>query len=475
VIEIDLYLVAAIPHNIMKKMTIICTVALLIAVASTPAFSKPMKAGFAKTVITPEKPIWLSGYAARNKPSEGKYHDIWAKALAIEDDRGNRIMLVTTDILGFSREIAEAIAERAQKQYGLRRAQLMLNSSHTHTGPVVRHNLIGAYNLNAEAVAVITEYSQQLQDKVVAVIGDALKDLSPAKLSFGHGTGTFAKNRRQQTPTGMRIGVNEGGPVDHDVPVLIVESLQGKLRGIVFGYACHNTTLTDKHYQISGDYAGFAQTELEKSHPGATAMFVMGCGADINPHPRTELEHAQQHGASLANAVEQASKGQLLQVQGNIKTAFDRVMIPFATPPTREEFQARLSDKNVFKQRHAERMLARLDRDGKLPVEYPFTIQIFRIGRDFTMIGLAGEVVTDYALRLKRELGEKGLWVAGYTNEVMAYIPSARMFKEGGYEVVDSMIYYDQPTSWSSELEEKIIGKTHEMARRVGRKYNLKR
>ncbi len=460
----------------MKKTTFICAIALLIALASTPAFSKPMKAGFAKTVITPDKPIWLSGYAARTKPSEGKYHDIWAKALAVEDERGNRVVLVTTDILGFSREIAEPIAERVRSQYGLRRDQLMLNSSHTHTGPIVRHNLIGAYNLNAAAADVINEYSRQLQDKVVAIIGEALRNLAPAKLSFGHGAGTFAKNRRQPTPDGgMRIGVNDSGPVDHDVPVLIVESLDGKLRGVVFGYACHNTTLTDKHYQISGDYAGFAQLALESSRPGAMALFVMGCGADINPYPRTELENAQQHGAALTSAVEQAIKGQLSQVHGNIKTAFDRVMIPFAAPPTREEFQARLSDKNVFKQRHAERMLARLDRDGKLPAEYPYPIQIFQIGNDLTMIGLAGEVVTDYALRLKRELGEKGLWVAGYTNEVMAYIPSARMFKEGGYEVVDSMIYYDQPTSWSPELEEKIIGKTHEMTRRVGRKGTMKR
>ena len=115
-------------------------------------------------------------------------------------------------------------------------------------------------------------------------------------------------------------------------------------------------------------------------------------------------------------------------------------------------------------------MLQRYERDGKLASEYPYTIQVLQFGPDFTLVGLAGEVVTDYVLRLKRELGERGLWVAGYTNEVMAYIPSARMFKEGGYEVVTSMIYYDHPTTWAPELEEKIIGKTRELARRVGRK-----
>jgi hypothetical protein len=452
----------------MKKLISCCAVLLLLTSA---VFAKPMKAGLAKVVITPEKPIWLSGYAARNKPSEGKLHDIWAKALAIEDERGNKVVIITTDILGFSREVAEPLAERAQREYGLRREQLLLTSSHTHTAPILRQNLIGAYDLEAEQSARIGEFTQQLQDKIISIIGAALRDLAPAQLSFGHGVGSFAKNRRQPNADGsIRIGVNESGPVDHDVPVLLIEVLDGQLRGIVFGYACHNTTLTGEHYAISGDYAGFAQIELEKAHPGATALFVMGCGADINPFPRTAIENAQAHGASLAGAVEQARKSKRLKVLGDIKLALERVPIAYGTLPTREEFQTRLQDTNVFKQRHARRMLERYERDGKLPGEYPYTIHALQIGRDFTLIGLAGEVVTDYALRLKRELGERGLWVAGYVNEVMAYIPSARMFKEGGYEVVDSMIYYDHPTSWAPELEEKIIGKTRELARRVGRK-----
>ena len=454
----------------MKKLFYFCSIAFIIAAFSFPVFSKPLKAGIAKVVITPEKPIWLSGYAARNKPSEGKIHDIYAKALAIAEEDGRACVLVTTDILGFSRELAESIAETAKTKYGLDREQLMLNSSHTHTGPVIRHSLVGAYQLDGEQATVIYEYSQFLHDRIIWVIGQALKDMGPVKISLGHGTGNFAVNRREPAENGIKIGVNPKGVVDQDVPVLRIESTRDKLLGIVFGYACHNTTLTDKFYQVSGDYAGFAQAELEKSNPGVTAMFVMGCGADINPNPRSTLELAQQHGASLASVVAQVVKGKMSNVKGSVKTAFDRVNIPFATAPTRTEFQARLSDQNSFRKRHAERMLARMQRDGKLISEYPYTIQIFQIGSDFTLIGLAGEVVTDYALRLKKELGANGLWVAGYTNDVMAYIPSARMFSEGGYEVVDSMIYYDQPTSWVPEIEDKIISKTLELAQSVGRK-----
>ena len=413
----------------------------------------------------------MAGYANRTKPSLGKFQDLYAKALAITDEDGNRMVLVTADILGFTRELADAIAEKAQQQYGLRREQLMLNASHTHTGPVIRGNLVGAYQLDAEQATRIYEYSQFLQERVIWVIGQALKDLSLSKLSLGHGTGSFAINRRAKNASGaISIGVNQSGVVDQDVPVLMIETKREKLRGIVFGYACHNTTLTGEFNQLSGDYAGFAQAEIEKAHPGTIAMFVMGAGADINPNPRSTLALAQQHGASLAAAVEQVLTGKMKGFDGDVKTALDRVAIPFGTPPSREEFQQRLTDENVFKRKHADRMLARLIRDGKLPTSYPYTVQVFQIGGYFTMIGLAGEVVTDYALRLKRELGAEGLWVAGYTNEVMAYIPSARMFSEGGYEVVDSMIYYDQPCSWSPELEELIIGKTLNLAESVGRK-----
>ncbi len=452
----------------MKKLIIFC---LCLFCFFSPTLAKQMRAGLAKAVITPERAIWLSGYANRTKPSEGKLHDLYAKALAVADEDGNRMVLVTADILGFTRELSDVIAERANKQYGLSRDQLMLNASHTHTGPVIRGNLVGAYQLDAEQATRIYEYSQFLQDRILWVIGQALKDMSLAKLSLGHGSGTFAMNRREVSATGaIKIGLNQKGVVDHDVPVLMIETKLERLRGVVFGYACHNTTLTGEHYLLSGDYAGFAQAEIEQAHPGTVAMFVMGCGADINPNPRSSLPIVQQHGASLAAVIDKVLEGKMSGIDGNVKTAFDRVMLPFATPPSKAEFEQRLTDTNVFKKKHAERMLARLIRDGRLPTEYPYPIQIFQIGKDFTLIGLAGEVVTDYALRLKQEFGADGLWVAGYTNEVMAYIPSARMFNEGGYEVVDSMIYYDQPSSWAPELEERIISKTRELADSVGRK-----
>lgn len=446
---------------------------LFVCLFSLPLSAKGLRAGLAKVIITPPKPIMMAGYAARTKPSESKYHDIYAKALIIADDNENgtnRMVLITTDILGYSRELAEMVADTAKQKYGIPREQIMFNASHTHTGPIIRQNLVGAMQVDAEQATVIHEYAQFLHDRIIWVIGQAMKDLSSAKISMGHGAGNFAVNRREKNEAGnIVIGVNKSGVVDQDVPVLLIETQREKLRGIVFGYACHNTTLTAQFYQISGDYAGFAQQQIETKHPGTIAMFVMGCGADVNPNPRSSLEIAQQHGASLTSIVEQVIDGKMNSIKGEVKVSFDRVMLPFGALPTKDALEAQLKDANVYKKKQADRMLGRLIRDGRLPSEYAYPIQVFQIGDDFTLIGLGGEVVTDYALRLKKELGTKGLWIAGYSNEVMAYIPSARMFAEGGYEVVDSMIYYDQPTSWKPEIEEIIISKAIEMTKRVKR------
>src|SRR5262249_14974987 len=113
----------------------------------------------------------------------------------------------------------------------------------------------------------------------------------------------------------------------------------------------------------------------------------------------------------------------------------------------------------------AKRMLQTLDDGGKIDDHYPaYPIQVWRLGDQLVWIALGGEVVVDYDLRLKKELGKgRPLWVMAYANDVMAYMPSLRVLKEGGYEGKDAMVYYGQPAKWGTEVEEKIIRKVHEL------------
>ncbi|MCX8037455.1 MAG: neutral/alkaline non-lysosomal ceramidase N-terminal domain-containing protein [Candidatus Sumerlaeia bacterium] len=429
------------------------------------------RAGVAKEKITPTRPVWMTGYGARNKPSEGVLCDLYVRVLALEDETGARAVLVASDILGFPPPVNRSLSDKIEKKYRVPRARLLLASSHTHGGPALHDPLGPLYGprVTAEQWSEIQKYTQELEDKVVATVGRALTDLQPAKLAFGRGQAKFGINRREKTKEGtFRIGVNPNGPVDPDVPVLRIESASGGLRAVVFGYACHTTTLGGNIYQFHGDYAGFAQEALEKEHPGATALFVMGCGGDINPHPRGTLEQAQEYGRQLAAAVNQAMSKPMRALRGPLKPAYARVDIPFAPHPPREAWEKQLQDADIYKQWQAKEMLKQLERDGRLPASYPYPIQMWQFGDNhLTMIVLAGEVVVDYALRLKRELGAGRTWVAGYCNEVFAYIPSRRIVEEGGYEGGGAMVYYVQPGPFAPQVEEVIIGKVHAMVKQL--------
>ncbi len=424
------------------------------------------RAGVARVSITPEGPIWLSGYASRTKPSGGKLTELWAKALAIEDPKGSRVVLVTTDLIGLPRALAEEVAARVQKQYGLERARLLLNSSHTHTGPVVYPNLMTMFELDETQQRVVKEYARSLADKLVGVVGAALADMAPAELAFGQGTVGFAVNRREVTPDGIKLGVNPAGPVDHSVPVLKVTGAGGKVMAILFGYACHNTTLTGEHYKISGDYAGYAQIEVEKAQPGATAMFLMLCGGDQNPNPRSTEELAVKHGAALGAEVLRVLGSGLKPVRPPVRAAFQIVDLKFAHH-TRETFEKELQDSNKWKVRRAQEMLKAYDE--RRPVrQIPYPVQAVRFGSDLTVLALGGEVVVDYALRAKREFPKETLVVAGYSNDVMCYIPTLRVLREGGYEGDTSMIYYGQPGPFNEDVEETIFRTIRQVLRRVG-------
>ncbi|HJZ53615.1 MAG TPA: neutral/alkaline non-lysosomal ceramidase N-terminal domain-containing protein [Gemmataceae bacterium] len=428
--------------------------------AADPAF----KAGVASKPITPAELMWMAGYASRTKPAEGKEHDLYAKALAIEDAAGKRLVLVTTDLIGIPRPLGEEVAAEAQAKYGLKREELMLTSSHTHCGPVLRGNLIDMYPLTPGEAEKITAYSKKLKDDVVALIGEALKKPEPVTLKFGHGKAAFAMNRREPTDKGIINGKNPAGPVDHTVPVLVVAGADGKPRAVVFGYACHNTTL--QYYQWCGDYAGFAQIEVEKAFPGAVAMFWIGCGADANPQPRGKVELAQQHGKELADTVKATANGKLEPISGKFTAHFEKVTLKFDTLPTRAQLTADTLSKNFTQQRRAQRLLKQLDDTGKLDESYPhYPVQVWGFGDQITWVALGGEVVIDYQIRLKKELpANRTLWVTGYANDVMAYIPSERVLKEGGYEGDTSMIPYGLPTKWAPGIEDAIVSKVKELA-----------
>jgi hypothetical protein len=425
------------------------------------------KAGTARVVITPEKPMWMSGYASRTKPAAGKLHDLWAKALALEDGKGNRCLLITMDLVGIPRDVSLAVRDEIKKKHHLPREAVMLSVSHTHSGPVVGNNLRAMYFLDAEQNQRVEDYTRQLQEKLVALAGAALADLKPARVEWGQGHATFAVNRRNNKEDDMPKLRERGqlkGPVDHEVPALAVRDPEGRLRAVAFGYACHATVLP--FYQWCGDYPGYAQAALKRAHPDLTALFWAGCGGDQNPLPRRSVALAEKYGQQLADAVEAVLAAPMTSLQGNLAAAYKEIPLPFADLPSRDRLLKDAESKDRYIAARARLLLSRLQKEGSLSGTCPYPVQAWQLGRGLTWIALGGEVVVDYSLRLKRELGP-GTWVAGYTNDVMAYIPSLRILKEGGYEGGGAMVYYGLPTVWSPRVEEMIVEAVHRQVNEV--------
>jgi putative membrane-bound dehydrogenase-like protein len=410
------------------------------------------KIGIAKIDITPNYPIRLCGYAVRKKESEGIAQHLWAKALAIGSDKDGPAILITVDNTGVPASIRNEVAQRLSKK-GIKSERIALCSSHSHTAPCLAGNLPTLFGepIPSEHKAHIERYTGELIDSLEKVAMDALKAREPAKLSWGQGSAGFAANRR-----------TKGGPVDHDLPVLIVSDGKDNVRAILANYACHCTTLGGETNFICGDWAGYAQEYLERDHPGAIALIAIGCGADANPQPRGNIDFAKTHGQEIESAVNQIFGHMLTPVRGRLECRAKSIGLPFDTLPTRAEWEQKAQQTNYVGY-HARVNLAKLDRGEQLPTRLAYTVQTWNFGDDLAMVFFPGEVVVDYSIRLKKEFDSARLWVNAYANDVPCYIPSERILKEGGYEGGGAMIYYDKPTRLASGIENLIVSAVHEI------------
>ncbi len=296
-------------------------------------------------------------------------------------------------------------------------------------------------------------------DVTVQTVAQALGNMSTVTLSQSVGHADFAVNRRNNKEADVPAIVAAGkpllGPVDHAVPVLKVERGDGQPMAIVFGYACHPTTLSFTTW--CGDYPGFAQLEIEQAFPTAQAMFVNTCGGDQNPLPRRTVELCQKYGHMLAAAVIHTSREtRFTPISPRLETKFEMVPLPYLEVMNRQQLEQYAQDTQAIRARWASRLLKKLDEGHKFEGEYPYPVHYWRLGTQMRIIGTGAETVVDYALRFKKEYGA-GTWVLGYCDDMISYIPSRRVWEEGGYEGGSNLFEYGRPAlRWSGDIEERI-------------------
>jgi hypothetical protein len=417
----------------MRWMALALWATLLLVGTAAPA-SAQWKAGIASERITPDQPLRMAGYAARVEVFKGVARDLFAKALVLEDEGGRRVALVTTDLIGIRAEIARAVVAKIPAAAGLGPGQVILSASHSHAGPDLRLDPSPRDGWSAADAAATATYTRGLVDTLAVLIDRAARRLEPVRLSTGTGVAHFAMNRREFTESGVVIGVNPRGPVDRGVPVLRVDGADGRPRVVLFSYACHNTTLTGNNFQIAGDYAGYAQAEIERQVAGVQAMFMAGTGADANPYPRGTLELAERHGLELGGEVVRvATQTKLREVKGPLRAVASPVDLPLQAR-SRAELERIAAGKDSNHRTTAQQLLNRLGRGESPLTHYTAPVALWQFGEDLTLVALPGEVVVDYRYAIEKAIGPLNLWVVAYTNDYYGYLPSPRVLEEGGYE-----------------------------------------
>lgn len=450
------------------------------------AQSVSWKAGVAKRDITPKGPVRLSGYASRSTPSVGVADPLAVRSLALmgesvdaeKEVTNQRFILVSVDSIGLPESVTQKVLAKIRETTPIQRSEIVFCASHSHATPHLSGGLsnLFAEDLSAEEQKAMEEYTVFFIDQLSQAVIESLSNTKPVELYTAETDVMFGVNRRVLA---NRQWAGAGNPPDGvrdtKVPVLGVKAADGWI-ALAYNYACHCTSISPAVNKISGDWAGISAQNIEKINPGVIALPIIGCGADINPNPRGTPELAAQHGAVLATHVNKALQTSMkpLKLFSETASSAEDTKSPAIAAhfgfaglaperPSREALQTALTDANPHRRRWAKNMLDLWDRMGRIPETYPAPIHTWKLGSALTWVFLSGEVVCDYQIRLKRELTGDNIWVSAYTDDCFGYVASERMRAEGGYEVDDSMIYYNQPGRWQSGTEDLIVRRVKEI------------
>lgn len=426
---------------------------------------KLIDVGVARVEITPETPVRLAGYSDRNVPFTGVSQKLWAKALAFGDAKQGYSVLLTVDLLGIPAQITQRVREELAKEVNIKPENLVICASHTHSGPQIG-NILSHFHkpLDEDELADVALYGSSLVPKLKEAGLKAIADIRPGMLAWGTGEVTFAVNRRKHH--------NPNGPVDHTMPLLKVSSPDGTVRAVLVSYACHAVTFGPSNNTVHGDWVGEAQLQIENSIPGAIALVAVGCGADQNSNPRMnkdikiDFESVKMQGKSIADEVNRLlASNQLQPIHARPSGKQKTIELEFATIPDPKEL-AKKAKESGRESNYSRLILNRMARSEDLPMKIKYPIQLWNFGSDLQMLFLAGEVVVDYALRLKKEVGTGKLWINAYCNDMPCYIPSQRVLNEGGYEAEGAMAGYEKPSRFKDGVEEQIIQTVRELLRK---------
>jgi hypothetical protein len=376
-----------------------------------------LRAGIAKTDITPDSPVMLYGYESRKTPSEGIHDPLSARAVVFENN-GRKLVLVSADLGSFGEEVFTVIQKSILDKFHLSESELFLSAIHSHSVPVLSlDNETGDPNN--------IEYTEILNRKLLSVIGEAFDNLNPVNTGLGMGSSPVGSNRREMKPDGsIALGRNPYGPADKEVLVMKIATTEGTTVGAIFDYATHATSLGPGNMLVSGDVLGLSEQFVERilgNH--VVAPVFAGASGDIDPWYRVLPEFNAEPGwipepvllgTLLGEEVIHVFRDiNELHPGGEIHTSLATIACP-----------RRKMDENNDSTKEA-------DQQSTIPVR----IAVASIGEDVAFVGFNVEMLTEIGMAIKAASPFKHTFIITHCNGASGYLAPAKLYKEGGYEI----------------------------------------
>jgi hypothetical protein len=422
------------------------------------------KIGIASIDITPQHPVWLTGYGNRDHRSEGVYQSLTAGAISIVGNT-DEVLILTADLIGYDLAYSAAAKSRIAESTGLLPRQIVLTATHTHCAPF--------FYPMAMPGEVENEYAEFLLNQFVQVAVSAKNQQTEGTVAFSRGRSEFGVSRRlPDGKGGVQFAPNPAGAMDRDLDTLWFSNARGELIGSLIIFGCHPTSRGG--YMIGGDYPGFLCRALS-DQTGAPAFFATGCAGNIRPWFKGEnngfntpsLEELEAASRRMAEEVMQSRQDATLVNAEELCVTSEFHHLPYADQPDDDTFRDKAENHtNPFIKHWASEML-KLSEAGGLPSSCPQEIQVVQFNEETRAIFLGGEVLTEIGLHIKNALQPATTITVAYSNGLIAYVPSKETYDLGGYEVDGSHFYFLKPAPFAKEIEDLIVAKTVDMVKKL--------
>lgn len=388
----------------------------------------------------------MGGRGARFSPGETVLDPLYGQVTLLEDARGRKLALVSLDLVGVGPELDIELRRAISKVTGVMPESVLINCSHTHSGPMTHWSRMASLELKSQAMLA---YEQELTFRMQKVAGEALRQLSPAEIRWHEGVCDVGINRRRLVDGEVRMCPNPQGAYNHELTVLQINSNQG--RALLFSHGCHPVIVYGHNWTgISAEWPGRARRFLRQALGESThAQFFQGLAGDVRPRVFADLEAgvfrksrpedvdvAGQTAAQAVMTTLEQDKGQPLDL--NLASVSGYAMLNCTPGDPLEAWQAQVEDPDELTRNNARFWVRRLEGGAAPNVHLPWSIGLVRLDNEHQIAWIAGEPLSQWLDLLRQALPGKRLLPLGYTGGSQGYLPRDHHLPEGGYEITRS-------------------------------------